>query len=217
MHLKRAFEPFSLEAACGRSVPAVREALLEHVRGIRGDDQYEHAALPLCAVGDLEVRDVRRRANPRASLSLPALQGGRVPVRATRPVARACTAAAGSERLATAARSSTSSNHARSPDATRSRIAASSPTSSSRVATIASEFAAQTSGQIPGCPAATRVMSLKPPAASRNNAACLSAPASARFIRVAAVRCGTCETTATSVSCCSGESETTSAPSEPTT
>ena len=73
------------------------------------------------------------------------------------------------------------------------------------------------SGQMPGCPAATRVMSRKPPAASRRSAAFASAPFGAAFISVAATRCGTWETTATSRSWSAGARATTSAPSAPTT
>ena len=42
---------------------------------------------------------------------------------------------------------------------------------------MASRFSAQMSGQMPGCPAATRVMSRKPPAARRSSAPSCSAPA----------------------------------------
>ena len=77
---------------------------------------------------------------------------------------------------------------------------------------MAGAFATHTSGQMSGCPAAILVMSRNPPAASRSSASCSSATRSARFMSVAAVRCGTCDTVATSVSCCSGDSATTSAP-----
>ena len=62
---------------------------------------------------------------------------------------------------------------------------------------MAAAFSAQMSGQMPGCPAATRVMSRKPPAARRSRVPSCSAPALAAFISVAATRWGTWETTAT--------------------
>ena len=108
---------------------------------------------------------------------------------------------------------STSSSPSRSESATRRRIAVRSSTTWSSAATIAPAFSVQMSGQMPGCPAATRVMSRKPPAASRRRAAFSSAPFDAAFISVAATRCGTCETTATSRSWSAGASATTSAPS----
>jgi len=60
-------------------------------------------------------------------------------------------------------------------------------------------------------------MSLKPPAARRSSKASVSAPVAAAFMRVAATRWGTCETTATMRSWSAGERATTSAPSEATT
>ena len=78
-------------------------------------------------------------------------------------------------------------------------------------------FSAQMSGQIPGWPAATRVMSRKPPAARRSSAPSCSAPALAAFISVAATRWGTWETTATSRSWSAAESTRTSAPRLSTT
>ena len=69
---------------------------------------------------------------------------------------------------------------------------------------MASALSSQMSGQIEGWPAAIRVMSRKPPAASCSRAACSSPRSAARSIRVAAVRWGTWETTATSASCCVG-------------
>ena len=78
-------------------------------------------------------------------------------------------------------------------------------------------LSAQMSGQIAGVPAATRVMSRKPPAARRSRAASCSAARLAAFMRVAATRCGTWETTATSRSWSEGARATTSAPSAPTT
>ena len=63
---------------------------------------------------------------------------------------------------------------------------------------MAAALSAQMSGQMPGCPAATRVMSRKPPAASRSSAASCSAPVrrprSSGWPRPGA---GTWETTAT--------------------
>ena len=84
--------------------------------------------------------------------------------------------------------------------------------SASRVSVMELAFSAQMSGQIPGWPAATRVMSRKPPAASRSSAPSCSAPALAAFIIVAATRCGTWDTTATSRSWSDGDSTSTSAP-----
>ena len=81
---------------------------------------------------------------------------------------------------------------------------------------MAVRFSAQMSGQIPGCPAAMRVMSRKPPAASRRRAACSVALSVARAIRVAAVRWGTWDTMATTWSWRSGWRATTSAPSDDT-
>ena len=74
---------------------------------------------------------------------------------------------------------------------------------------MATRFSAQMSGQMPGWPAAMRVMSRKPPAARRSRARCSSARSSARRIRVAAVRWGTWDTTATSASWRSGARATT--------
>ena len=65
---------------------------------------------------------------------------------------------------------------------------------------MAVRFSAQMSGQMPGCPEAMRVMSRKPPAASRSRARCSVARSSAIRMSDAAVRCGTCDTTATSAS-----------------
>ena len=79
---------------------------------------------------------------------------------------------------------------------------------------MASRFSAQMSGQMPGCPAAMRVMSRKPPAASRSRVACSSDSSAARPMSVAAVRWGTWDTTATSASWRSGATATTSAPSD---
>ena len=73
-------------------------------------------------------------------------------------------------------------------------------------------FSVQMSGQIPGCPAATLVMSRNPPAARRNKEPFCSAPVAAAFIKVAATRCGTCETTATRRSWSGAERTSTSAP-----
>ena len=86
--------------------------------------------------------------------------------------------------------------------------------SPSSAPTIAGRFSAQMSSQMPGWPLAMRVMSRKPPAASRSSAACSSARSLARPISVAAVRCGTWLTTATTWSWRSGPSATTSAPSD---
>ena len=71
-------------------------------------------------------------------------------------------------------------------------------TSASRASTMGRAFSAQMSGQMPGCPAATRVMSRNPPAARRSRAPSCSAPALAAFMSVAATRWGTWDTTATS-------------------
>ena len=60
-----------------------------------------------------------------------------------------------------------------------------------KVLMIAGRFSAQISSQIAGCPEAMRVISRKPPAAKRNNAACSVARDPATPIKVAAVRCGT--------------------------
>ena len=79
---------------------------------------------------------------------------------------------------------------------------------------MASRFSAQMSGQMPGWPAAMRVMSRKPPAARRSTARCSSERSAARRIMVAAVRCGTCDTVATSESWRSGGMATTDAPSD---
>ena len=77
---------------------------------------------------------------------------------------------------------------------------------------MASRFSPTMSGQMPGCPAAIRVMSRKPPAARRSRARCSSARSSARRMRVAAARCGTWDTSATRASWRSGARATTSAP-----
>ena len=77
---------------------------------------------------------------------------------------------------------------------------------------MAAAFSAQISGQIPGWPAATRVMSRKPPAARRRRVPSCSAPSVAAFISAAATRCGTWDTTATSRSWSAAERTSTSAP-----
>ena len=77
----------------------------------------------------------------------------------------------------------------------------------SSTSTMAVRFSAQMSGQMPGWPDAMRVMSRKPPAARRSRARCSSARSSARRISDAAVRWGTCDTTATSASWRSGASD----------
>src|SRR5579875_2659174 len=69
-------------------------------------------------------------------------------------------------RLASRARWRRSRRPVRSPDATAARSLSRLAPRPSKAASIASLFSATTSGQIPGCPAAMRVMSLKPPAAS---------------------------------------------------
>ncbi len=81
---------------------------------------------------------------------------------------------------------------------------------------MASRFSAQMSGQMPGWPAAMRVMSRNPPAARRSTARCSSDALAARRIMVAAVRWGTWDTVATSESCRSGGMATTDAPIEAT-
>ena len=81
-----------------------------------------------------------------------------------------------------------------------------------KVLMIAGRFSAQISSQIAGCPEAMRVMSRKPPAAKRNNAACSVARDPATPIKVAAVRCGTWLTMATNSSWRTGSRPTTSAP-----
>ena len=90
-------------------------------------------------------------------------------------------------------------------------------TRASSAATMAVAFSAQMSGQMPGWPAATRVMSRKPPAASRSSAPSCSAPSVAAFISVAATRCGTCDTTATRRSWSAADRTSTSAPRLTTT
>ncbi len=77
---------------------------------------------------------------------------------------------------------------------------------------MAPAFSSQMSGQMVGWPAAIRVMSRKPPAASCRRAACSWPTPLARSMRVAAVRWGTCDTTATRASCCSGARARTLAP-----
>ena len=69
---------------------------------------------------------------------------------------------------------------------------------------MAAALSSQMPGQIVGWPAAMRVMSRKPPAASCSRAPCSSPRSAASAIRVAAVRWGTWETTATSESCSAG-------------
>src|SRR5579863_6388617 len=124
---------------------------------------------------------------------------------------------AGKWRRARLARSSTSRTPWRSAPRTRSRISRRSSITLSRDEAIASALSAHTSGQIPGWPAATRVMSRNPPAASRRRTASCAAPSDAAFMSVAATRCGTWETTATSRSWSAGLRATTSAPSDETT
>ena len=82
---------------------------------------------------------------------------------------------------------------------------------------MASRFSAQMSGQMPGWPAAIRVMSRNPPAASRSRPRCSSDRSSASRISLAAVRWGTWDTTATIESWRSGGIDTTAAPSRLTT
>ena len=95
------------------------------------------------------------------------------------------------------ARCRVSSSPGRSWSATRRRISPRSDSTWSKAATMAPALSAQTSGQMPGWPAATLVMSRNPPAASRSRAASASAWSAAEFMRVAATRWGTWETTAT--------------------
>ena len=89
---------------------------------------------------------------------------------------------------------------------------ASRPRSEASPAKIASRLSTQTSGQIAGCPAATRVMSRNPPAASRSRAASLSARSAASFIIAPATRCGTWLTIATSRSWSSADRASAVAP-----
>ena len=77
---------------------------------------------------------------------------------------------------------------------------------------MASRLVSQTSGHMPGGLEAMRVMSRKPPAARRSSARWSMDRWSATVIRVAAVRWGTWDTTATMRSCSAGGIETTSAP-----
>ena len=97
------------------------------------------------------------------------------------------------------------------------RAAPSSASNRSRVSTMAARFCSQTSGQMVGLPAAIRVMSRKPPAASRNRDRCSSARSRATVTSAAAVRCGTWDTTATSSSCREASIVSTSAPKESAT
>ncbi len=117
-------------------------------------------------------------------------------------------------RLARALRACSSivSSPSRSASATMSRTSPSDARRPSSTSTMAVRFSAQMSGQMPGWPDAMRVMSRKPPAASRSRARCSVDRSSARRIREAAARCGTCETTATNPSWWSGASAITSAP-----
>ena len=89
--------------------------------------------------------------------------------------------------------------------------------SPSSAITIASRFSLQMSIQIAGCPDATRVISLKPPAARRKTATCSSDLSLASPINAAAVKCGRWLTIATSWSCRCGSSTTISEPSSVTT
>ena len=109
------------------------------------------------------------------------------------------------------------SNPARSVSSTSPRTAPRVSIRSASTSAIAPRFSAQMSGQMSGCPAATLVMSLNPPAASRSTAKCSSDRAAAIPISADAVRWGTCDTRATSASCRSGARVTTSAPREVTT
>ena len=80
------------------------------------------------------------------------------------------------------------SNPSWSPLDTSDRTSSRARIKSSRTSSMAAAFSRQMSGQMPGWPAATRVMSRKPPAAKRSTAECSSERAEAMPIRVAAVR-----------------------------
>ncbi len=115
-------------------------------------------------------------------------------------------------RRASWARSRRVTRLGRSSSATMRRTSFSLAMRSSRTGRMAGALSRQMSGQIAGDPAAIRVMSLKPPAARRSSAVWASVASVASPMRVAAVRCGTWETTATRSSCRSGASATRSAP-----
>ena len=108
--------------------------------------------------------------------------------------------------------SSRDSRPSLSEPATTSRISVRPRISASRPRTIDALFCSQMSSQIPGRPEAIRVISRKPPAASRSSAMCSSDRLSAMRINVAAARCGTWLTTATRSSCCTASIATISAP-----
>ena len=194
-----------------RIVPVV-QGVADPVGGRRVDHQHQHAPVAFGAVGDLEVVDVdphlpeqggdlgqdpgpvgdrhpdlgrglaRRRPGRQVD---PGLAGPLEQVEQQRPVAR------------------------RPPGRGPPRGRAS---SRSRTSRIPARFSTQTSGQMPGSPAAMRVMSRNPPAARRSRVACSRAVSAARFIRVAAVRCGTWDTMATRSSWRAAGSSTTLAP-----
>ncbi len=173
--------------------------------------QDEHAPIALDTVRELDVVDVDPEvARQGGDLGQHAGAVGDRHPQLGQALGR--TARRGSERRAVAACSSSASSPALSAAATRSRMPNRSASNVSRAATMAGAFSAQTSGQIPGWPAAMRVMSRKPPAASRSSAPCSSAARSARFMSVAAVKWGTWDTIATSVSCCCGDRARISAP-----
>ena len=121
-------------------------------------------------------------------------------------------APAGRLTRASRARSSMSSIWALSPVATIWRTSPRATRSRSSTSRMPARLSTQRSGQMAGSPAATRVMSRNPPAARRNRVACSRAVSAARFMRVAAVRCGTWETSATRSSWRAAGNSTTLAP-----
>ena len=158
----------------------------------------QDAPVAVHRVGDLEVDDVDAELGGQHGDLGDGARCGRAPGCAPRPAPRAGAPVRSAPGGPSAARSRISSSERWSCSATRRRMAPRASMSRSRVATMASALSSQMSGQMAGWPAAIRVMSRKPPAASWSRAACSSPRPAARSMRVAAVRWGTWETTATS-------------------
>ena len=180
-----------LTAARPRSAArAPRGARRERPGAVGVEHHDEHARGPLLGVRDLEVVDVEVRLARDASSPRRGRRGGPARARAARRGRSGRASMAGRLRRAALAAVSSARMVARSLPAMAASRVARRPRSAARPARIASRLSTQTSGQIAGWPAATRVMSRKPPAARRSRAASLSASSAASFIIAPATRCG---------------------------
>ena len=168
------------------------------------DDHDQDAAVAFHRVGDLEVEDVDAELGGQDRRSRRGRRGGPGRGCAPRPAPRAGAPGRswpGGRWPPAAARRAASRGPARPPGGAWPRGSRSAGRGWPR---WPAALSSQMPGQMVGCPAAMRVMSRKPPAASCRSAPCSSPSSAARAIRVAAVRWGTWDTTATSVSCSLG-------------